>query len=700
MADDVAQKKPDPTFVDPFQDQPERDISEKSSAHSGPESSKKGYINSSFVIQSNQQVAELSTEFAKAYVVSSSTGAKLYALVFDKRFPVNHRYIEVLKNLDSENICQIVDAGKVKFGDMESYAVVLERPVGKALREVVKSVSFNEARMRRDIIEPLNNLLDEFHETGFCLGNINPDNVFFDHVSGKVTLREPISHFCGFLQLPVYESINRIICLPEAKGNRDPSSDYFALGVLALFVLTGREPMIGVEREKIIDKRLREGSTESLAADAVAGKIAAVNGHAQQLIRGLLNDSDKDRWGDPAVSAWCRNKDKGGPVPPSRVHKETATAFFFDGKEFLSRKYLAYDIQNNWNKAKTSLKISDILRWLKLALKQPHIADLVDAVDKGSSGPSLSDEKISRIIHLLDPDGPIRFHKYSINIWGMGSYIANAFIEGKRESLQVLGSVFAQGLAEQWINIQENSDDYSYSTLLWTPFKIAQYMHKGSLGFGMERCLYTLNPDMACQSKILSKHYVDDLPGLLITLDEMDKKTQEKSDPIDRHSAAFIATRIDLADEIRVKSVQRHPALARNPQIVMLALLAVAQSEARVRTLKGLSAWMKNRVATIADEFNNDRIKRDFVSFLNKSSRSGLLNDLFKTVSDPSFILRDQAGFIEAKRQHRALTQQLSQLGKQSNIEKVAYQYGLRISVMFAYFVLVATLLIIVIRAA
>ncbi|MDP6885104.1 MAG: ABC transporter permease subunit, partial [Rhodospirillales bacterium] len=61
------------------------------------------------------------------------------------------------------------------------------------------------------------------------------------------------------------------------------------------------------------------------------------------------------------------------------------------------------------------------------------------------------------------------------------------------------------------------------------------------IGYGIERCLYELNPGLPCQSPHLNHDYVTRIRDLLPALDETANRVSEKTLPIDRHIAAFIA---------------------------------------------------------------------------------------------------------------------------------------------------------------
>lgn len=664
-----------------------------------------GFLDSSYSIQTNQPIKELSSKYATAYVARlAKKAAKAptgegYALVFDKRFPVRMAAVTALQEIESATLVQVFDHGKVRIGTEEQYAVVLERPAGKPIAQCFTPENhFDETQLRGDFLRPIHSALLEMQDRGIVHGQLNLNTIFYDDKTKRFTIGECISSFCGAQQEPLYETLTRLLTMPDAKGDRDYSADYFALGTLALFVGLGRIPIQAETPEIVTELRMRKGAQECYLEQLESAKHPIVAGPMQQMFRGVLTDSDEERWTAEDFDHWI-NRREVSILSPSRVHKETTSPFEFDGREYFSRKTLAHAVSLNWSKARTGLQIEELSRWVKLSMKKPKIADRIDALEAQKDA-LLADDKLAKILHLIDPLGPLRYQQYRVNIWGIGSFLASAYIEGKRDNLQAIANMFTMGLIEQWISNQENLEDYSYSNLLWTPYRVTQHLRRASIGFGIERILYMLNRTLPCQSSILQGYCALTLDDLLLALDTMAPQKQNDSDPIDRHSAAFIAEQIDLADEIRVKGIQSVPGMNNNAHIMMLALLTVAQGSSRLKVLKGISSWLKTRMADVLEHFHNARIKKSFAQALDKAAKTGVLTDLFKTVRDPSYIRRDQQGFREAKKQYKALSQEVAMLSRQANIEKVAYQYGLRLAVMFSYLVVAATMLLIAVRSA
>lgn len=151
-------QKEDSFFVDPFEAEAETAARAKSSGKDNP-AAKKGHLSSRFQIQTTSPIDYLSSKFAKAYSVNATgVSEEVYALVFDNRFPVNSRVLHSMKKVDNHVLPKFYDAGKVKLGKNEQFAIVLSRPQGKSIGELVKKnqLHMSEKKLRDQIIKPIN----------------------------------------------------------------------------------------------------------------------------------------------------------------------------------------------------------------------------------------------------------------------------------------------------------------------------------------------------------------------------------------------------------------------------------------------------------------------------------------------------------------------------------------------------------------
>jgi hypothetical protein len=661
---------------------------------------REGYISARYEVLQNQMIPELSSEFAVACQIRDKQVKRkdneLYALVYDIKFPPPVDVVHALQKQEHNNLPYIVDAGKYEFEGQERYTVILNQPIGVPLTEVMaKNGGFDEDRIVEFILPPIVSALKSLKEEGLMYGALNAKNVYWDRASRQVSLGMFFSEYCGFSQSPIYEDIHRLQCHETAKGWVDFNSDYYALGVLIVHLLTAKEPLSGYSKQEVLRSRLMNGSLDVVTFNLVKNKGSIhYSARMQQLMKALLNDNLEARWTGVELTDWL---DKKGLALPSqyKLHRETANAFVFEEEYYYGRKALAHALFKNWNKAKSTIKLPELSRWLRLSLKNKSASEAVDYMSKKAAESTLlTDERLAQVIMLIDPEGPIRYREFAVSIHGLGAFLSYGYFKNSRDMLQQVGNLFNEELVETWIGLQDNAGEFNYSSLGWTPSKIGRYIRMPGLGFSVERLIYDLNDSLPCLSPIVKGQFISRLSELLIALDGEAKQRMNESDPVDRHIAAFIAHKIDLLDEIRIKSIQRYPRFNDVPQIPMLALLTVAQAHARVKVLKGLCDWMRTRLGGISELIRSETIRDELNLELDRACKEGNMNRIYKVVSNVAFVARDVGGFTEAKKYYSLLNHEIVQLRKTSNIEKLAYQYGLRIAVLISYFVVSVSVIV------
>jgi serine/threonine protein kinase len=664
----------------------------------------KGYLKETYQIKVNSPLTEFNTEHAKAYEVIDSTGqiapGGLYAFVFNAQFPTRLQTIKRLQTVKNPLIQQLHDYGKVVLsnGQSEKFAVILERPQGIPIKKYVEqNQPFAEKEVVMGLSKQLTNALISLSDHNIVHGSINADKVYYNKDTGRILIGECISDICGNSQYHAYDAIDQLLCQDACKGDMDTKGDFYSMGVLLLFLLSSKRPFYGFSKELISHIRLSNGSYESSIVFIRMRTGFSISKHMDNLIKGLLSDSRAKRWGLNEIEKW-HNKEEPAPSM-MRLHKQAPTPFEFNDREYYSRKSLAQELFLHWEKAKREVQIPDIVRWLSLSVKAQELAQDVNQLTYGVNTIIISDNKLMRVITLLDPDGPIRFQNFSGHISGIGFELANHFINKDTEQLEQLSKLINSGSIEYWIANQSEDSDFRLRGLNWRPQLIRKHLAKKGTGFGMERVLYELNPGMPCQSPLLENYYVVTLEELLESLDRFSGNKQDET-PVDRHIGAFIASRIDMSDDLRVKSLKNFPHFGKNPEVINTSMLSIAQAEGRVGQVKNLTNWMSKRLDGLVDSLNSRVIKKQLRHKLDEATETGNINELFKVLADPNFARRDVYGFAEARNQYRHMEFQIQRLQTQSNIQRMAYQLGLRIAVTISYLICASTLVYVVLQGA
>lgn len=663
-------------------------------------------LTAKYRLHMEQPIERFHTPFAKAYRVDDVKGNNstdsIYALVFDNGFPPRLDAIRKFKRQEPPNIVAVLDAGKMALPTTkaERFVAIFEQPVGIPLSQYIReNGAMEESLLITRILQQLIIALSALTNLEVVHGTVNLDTIFYDKETGKITLSQCFGEFCGMSQKPAFESLDRLLAHSIARGYSDLVADYYALGMVILSLLAGKEPFTELTGDLLTNVRLENGSYESAIAFLHAKEEIHISKRLEGLLRGLLAESTYERWGADEVRLWAKKADPTTTF--SKLHRQAISSFQFNEKDYFSTKYLAHDIYRHWNVAKRNLKIADLARWVRLVLKRTDIAETLERISAGESEVILPDDKITRTISTLDPSGPIRYKSISAHVFGVGGLLAHSIMNGEGEQVQEIAELLDTGLIDHWINLQSDAKVYTPRILGWASGKVRLLIRRPGFGFGIERAMYDMNRTLPCQSKWVGNKYALSLDEVLLALDaSAPQANYDEDDPVDRHAGGFIGAKLNLQDDVRIKNIQAFPEICRNPQLLMLGLLTMAEMETNIGAVNNLSIWLETRLEMLLKLLHSRTIRKSLKEKLREAAKKGSIKALFDVASNSRYIRSDMAGFNDARRQYRRLMIEIMNLKKKSNIQSLAYQYGLRISVTISYLICVGTLMYVLFRTS
>ncbi len=399
-----------------------------------------------YPINFNLKFEEWSTEKADAFDVSD----RHYALVFSRNFSPPLGNISTIAASNCPNVQKVYTYGKVKHTNKmeEFFVVILEKIRGIPLAEMIEAEGrFTEKKIAEyKILLQLLIALKMLHEEEIVYGILCTNNIYWDADSHRIVLRENFSHYQGYLQDPQYESIDSILVDKTAKSFVRYSDDFYALGVVMFSLIIGGKPYRGsIARELLGNIRLENGSLEAMISFTRTHKKLFLSAHLEDILRGLLVDSVKERWGLREVERWRNRLDNALPV--LNHHKESMIPFVFDDIEYHSQRALANALFRNWNNAKKLLKLADLSRWLGVTLKRTDLAEKIDNLASSRDNNVIyTDERICKVILILDPSGPLRFRGISVDLEGLGTFYTDIYYKQDQELLRQFSRLFNEGL--------------------------------------------------------------------------------------------------------------------------------------------------------------------------------------------------------------------------------------------------------------
>lgn len=652
-------------------------------------------------IEFNNQLNQFSNDFATAYKASAKKtmdeDGEVYALLYNRDFHANLDNLNSLKNVENPNVQRLLDIGKIKDSQGNEFlASIFKVPAGKTISKILDDISsISESLATGLIFNKISDAIEAMHVNGIMHGNICLDKIYFDMATGSVTLAENSSAYIGFYQGVAYETFERMVCHRAGKSNREYAADYYALGICLNEMIFGDRSLRSLPDNLVKKMKFENGSFDTVYSLSKSRSNILLTARTEILIRGLLHDKAIDRWGKKNIELWKKKKSR--QVSPSRVHKHAGSAFIFNDNSYFSSKYLAFTLSQDWQLARKELKIPDLSRWLTTNSRFTDIERKLFVMTQGwQSEVILPSDKITRIIYLLDDTGPIRYKTASFHPDALGNYLNYLYSSDKEEDKDILKDLLEAidvGFIEGWISIQEEPDIYKPIFLGYNPRRIKFFMRNLEMGFGIERCIYETNPYLTCRSGLLKSNFVLDLTQTLSVLERV--KLPKIEGDLDRHLLAYISYHCRIDDTIKIKQLRNLPFYSKNIKLKLCAIFAVAQKNAGILSLPNITNWIKDNCLEITEKINSSIIKKKIINNIETSSKTGNLSALFQSIADAKLITKDLIGFQEAKKQYKILSFQKLKLRSQKSLDQIAFNVGLRISVVFSYLICSAVFVLI-----
>lgn len=660
-------------------------------------------VGAHYKIQMNSPLPEFDTQLAKAYTAQDTRDPTriLYALVCSHRMPPRGKVIKSLLGVNIPHLAPLAAQGVVPLTGVSGNRMVLvyEKPRGRSLAAIMAergNKPFPETFITEHIIAPIASVVQYLSELRLCHGRINPNNIFFGE---SVTLGECASEPCGYSQSYLYEPPPRAQAHIAGKGEGSAAQDYFALGVLAAYLRIGPRIFEGSgDIRQHIFRLLHDGSYQGYVRN-----IEFSDG-LTDLLRGTLNDSATERWTWQQIKSWAagRRFNMLPPAPPPSASRP----FQFDKEPLKNLRDLSHALFLHWDQASVLLRDGTLARWVDLSARRKDIAEtLRKAVNSLGGNIARSshhnDELVARAVTILDPDAPLSMKEVRAHVDGIGCMLAESIRTGTQQHTQYVTEIIEQGTASVWADMHRKREQElpgDLSNALWTLDRIRITLRMPGMGFGLERCLYDLNPDLPCQSPLIGDHYAGTLRELLTALELVAPEKARHGPPIDRHIAGFIASKLNISREFWLSNTNHMKDMAKLPSVLALQLLMQAQEAAGKIKLPALSLWISAELLSIVEQFKSRTIRDQAFRGLRQMSGYGLLRPVYEFLNNNMFVEHDRNGFEEAQQRYQRCTQEMAMLRSRQIMGRRAALVGYSIAKYIAHGVLMVMALMVLNR--
>lgn len=604
----------------------------------------------------------------------------LYAMVLDNTLPYRFSALQAYQRIRHPALQPLVGHGPVFLSHLGEvrYVMVFQKIHGKPLSEYFAQLrTYSDRAFMQEIILPLTQLIELITAYEVTIGQLNTGTVYLQ--DGKLMVGEFISQPCGFEQSYFFEPIDRLMANPLGKGDGNASVDFFALGVMIAHCALGLNPNHDMSQSELLNQRLAMGSYNTIFGNRELSPAM------EDLVRGLLSDNTNERWGLSQVSQWMGGKRFNiiRPSPP----KESTRAFIFAGAQHFNQRSLAWGLYKNWNEARKELRDVKLIRWIQLSVGRNETGEELKRLRTITGGefsrsPTEDDDLVSRSIVVLDPAAPLRFREAACHVDGLGIMLAAMHASGRLDIISHLTRMIDSDLINFWNDHSQNAAvGYNTYAVIGRIDKSRNVLRNKGVGFGLERVIYDLNPAFICQSPLVLKDHVLTLEELLQALDARAPEKMRETDPVDRHILAFIASRLEMAGDLRVNI----PNLQNNALLKGLLLLAKAHRKAGSPPLKLLCLWIVERLGKVVDGFHSRSQRKTLMEELRHAAQTGNVEILIRHLLNADAANRDQQGFIKAMQLFRQNEARIKKLSDKAALEKKASNLALKFSLFASY---------------
>ncbi len=640
-------------------------------------------VKGTYPVNPEKHLPEYSSLNVKAYeaTVEGDKSTKSFVLICPKEHSPRISVLKAAQNYTEKGLMRPIDWGRIAWKDGREYlGIAFEQPLGgRVLEDLNKTMP---PLSEKDVIDfvkecalPTLNFLQKNQITH---RRINPTNLYYaDEKKKKILIGEAYSNYAGFAQPALFESIESSMCEPYGRGPGTVQNDLYSLGVTILFLVLGHNPLIKKPgsndeavatpaEDDVLYDRLQKGTVSAyLANNPVSATIGT-------LVKGLLHDVAEERWTLQQLSDWISGKNI--VAKEQKLRGVTAKAIEYSGREHYALRSLIHAFAQTPGKAAEVMRSEELDSWMQERLHQiGSPITLSDATKPlkipGALGASGSEIKVSKLCMYIDPVSPIRYKGMNLFPGGLAGCLVECHKNGEKK--QTINEIISQNLIPDWKTINGKNKTKSGVKIVDRIFnKLEQFLKYPGLGYGIERCLYQLNPYIACQSRIFDKHYVASLKDILPALEDVSKGKNKKDLFFDRHIAAFIMARAKDVPQQTVKELGNNNDISAN-LVGALRLLSYIQDAYHPRQkFTGITSWLSKHTDPIIESYHNRNRRRNLRKKVDSIASQGHIKPFIDILDNPLERENDSREFFAVRQKFSALDQSLSRLRNQEKALK------------------------------
>jgi hypothetical protein len=581
----------------------------------------------------------------------------LFALLVEPDMPSRVDYMESMRSYQLHGMVQTADWGLVDWPgeSRRRFVIVCDRPAGNRVMPALDTPQppISEDDLITGLLQPLLPSLKELAGRGLAHRSIRPDNIFYTDGSRRgMVLGEGVSAPPALDQPAVFETIECAMCDPIGRGEGTQANDLYALGVTLLFLLLGRNPVANTDEHELLANKIEFGSYSALV-----GSYRVPLG-LMEALRGMLSDELKERWTIADLDMWLSGRRQS--PKQAKLPQRSSRPFIFEEIEYSNARSLAHAFATQYAEAGNVMRNKALDSWLRRSLgDEPRADALQNAVSSTAAAMTSAkggeDRIVARGCIALDPPSPIRYRGFGVSVDGIGWALAASIND--RDRRQLVSEVISSRLPIHWVaaQVKPKAEDLR---AVQTLEKLPTVIEGIGIGYGVERCLYELNPSHRCLSAMFDRAYITSIHQVLPALEIIAQRQDRPDTPTDRHLVAFIAARAQRMPDELLRGLATNDPAARNLQMLRL-FAAIEEQQEALMPVPNLAKWIAGLLDPVVAGYHHRRRRDKMAQLVEATAEQGILSELLKVLADDREKATDQQGFTGAAAEYREIDQQI-----------------------------------------
>ncbi len=570
--------------------------------------------------------------------------------------------VPAYNSLAETSFIRLMGSGIVnwKLDGEQKYAFIYVNNMGKPLlgADNVSSSHWNNQDVINYFIRPMVSILAEMQEKSFAHGSVRPSNIFYSS-SGQnapIILGDGLSVYSGSTQPSIFLPPYKAMAEPMGRGHASVADDTYAFGISLFMLLSKNNSLLSLDDDKIFRKKMEVGTYAALIGNE-RFQVSFL-----ELLRGVLHDDDKLRWGVEDISLWI---DGARATPPSLTKRRKANRpFVFSGNKYLFTESLALDLHKN--PIETAAMVSDgsLEQWVTKSIDDDALTErYLKALERVMGLGDVKNNKdylVAQLRFAFCPSLPIYYKDRCFTYCGLGAMMVESLYNGKKLSFyedvlrlnlldhSLVGAHMAQGDMIAMLK----SFDVCRSAL----------RQKGKYGYGIEKCIYMMCKNAPCLSPKLKGYFVNSGKSLLSAIEKISKGGKGKPIVIDTHLAAFFSVQDNgLMDRYlsELSSGNKDTQIFAN-----LAILSAMQRKSNGALYVSIAAVFEKSLSGVYKTFRNTKMRETIKDGVKSAAKKGSLSDMLDILKDKRALTLDQKGFQIASYEYRNLHNEYNEYNK------------------------------------